>query len=161
MKSNPVQLAISPDKVAYVIIKAREFDAKVDAWNEPGDVEENDASNAILENYANDPVRREASAFISALNVDEQVELVAIAWLGRGTFEIDEFDEAVKIAREERVNSTADYLLGMPLLADFLADGLDKLGYSVEEAEDDIVEGEVIWPRGRRWRVFRDTGRLE
>lgn len=144
MQGDPVQLTISREKVAYVIIKAREFDAKVDAWNDPSDVQENDASDAILENYANDPVRREAAAFISELNVDEQVELVAIAWLGRGTFEVEEFDEARKTAREERVNSTADYLLGLPLLADYLADGLDKLGYSVEEAEEDIIENDVI-----------------
>lgn len=144
MQGDPVQLTISQEKVAYVIIKAREFDAKVDAWNDPSDVQENDPSDAILENYANDPVRREAATFISELNVDEQVELVAIAWLGRGTFEVEEFDEARNTAREERVNSTADYLLGLPLLADYLADGLDKLGYSVEAAEEDIIENDVI-----------------
>jgi len=67
--------------------------------------------------------------------IDEQVHLVALAWVGRGTFSADEFDEAVEIARHERVNTTSRYLLGMPLLADYLEAGLELLGISVEDAQ--------------------------
>jgi hypothetical protein len=59
--------------------------------------------------------------------------------VGRGTFTADEFDEAVETARGERVVSTSRYLLGMPLLADYLEEGLDKLGISVEDAENDVL----------------------
>lgn len=144
MVDEPVELVIAPETVAYVIVKAREFNAKVDAWNDPGATDENDDADAILENLANDPVRREVATFISELNEDEQAELVAIAWIGRGTFEAEEFDEAVKTARQERTNPPADYLLGLPLLADYLADGLYKLGYWLEDAENDVTNGEVI-----------------
>ena len=94
---------IAPEKVAHVIIKAREYDVKVGAWNdtpEEGDAEED--PNAILEDFANDPTRAELAGFIEALNDDEQANLVALAWVGRGTFEKEEFDEAVETARSER-----------------------------------------------------------
>lgn len=135
-----MSIDIAPEKVAYVIIKAREYDAKVGAWNdtpEEGDAEED--PNAILEDFANDPTRAELASFISGLNFDEQANLVALAWVGRGTFEKEEFTEAVETARNERINATAVYLLGMPLLADFLENGLEAMGYSVEDSENDVL----------------------
>lgn len=133
-------LEIAPEKVAHVIIKAREYDAKVGAWNESqeeGDAEEDPG--AILEGFANDPTRAELAGFIDALNDDEQAHLVALAWIGRGTFEPEELDEAVETAISEKANSTARYLLGIPMLADFLEEGLEKLGYSVEDVESDVL----------------------
>jgi hypothetical protein len=131
---------IAPEKVAHVIIKAREYDAKVGAWNaspEEGDADEDPG--AILEDFANDPTRAELQGFIDALNDDEQANLVALAWVGRGTFEPEEFDEAVDTARVEKVNTTARYLLGIPLLADYLEEGLEKMGFSVEDIESDVL----------------------
>jgi hypothetical protein len=139
MAAKPV-LDIAPEKVAHVIIKAREFDAKVGAWNaspDEGDAEEDPS--AILEDFSNDPTAAEIAGFIDALNDDEQVNLVALAWVGRGTFEAEEFDEAVETARSEQVNSTASYLMGLPLLADYLEEGLEKLGYSASDIEDDVL----------------------
>ena len=133
-------LEIAPEKVAHVIIKAREYDSKVAAWDDSAassDAEDDPAS--ILEDFANDPTRAELVAFINGLNVDEQVNLVALAWIGRGTFGSEDLDEAVETARSERVNATWRYLLGMPLLADYLEEGLEKLGISVEDAESDIL----------------------
>lgn len=133
-------LDIAPEKVAHVIIKAREYDAKVGAWDdfpEDGDAEEDPS--AILEDYANDPTRAELASFIERLNYDEQANLVALMWVGRGTYEKEEFDEAVDTARSERINATANYLLGIPLLADYLEEGLEKLGYSVDDVESDVL----------------------
>ena len=135
-----MSIDIAPEKVAHVIIKAREYDAKVGAWDdspEDGDAEEDPS--AILEDFANDPTRAELAGFIDALNYDEQANLVALAWVGRGTFEKEEFEEAVETAREERVNQTATYLLGIPLLADFLEEGLEKMGFSVDDVESDVL----------------------
>ena len=133
-------LEIAPEKVAHIIVKAREYDSKVAAWDDTprsGDAEENPSS--ILEDFADDPTRAELAAFINQLNVDEQVHLVALAWIGRGTFSADEFDEAVQTARDERVNTTSGYLLGIPLLADYLEEGLERLGISVEDAESSVL----------------------
>lgn len=131
---------IAPEKVAHVIIKAREYDVKVGAWDdtpEEGDAEED--PNSILEDFANDPTRAELTGFIETLNYDEQANLVALAWVGRGTFEKEEFAEAVETARAERLNATAAYLLGMPLLADYLEEGLEKMGFSVDDVESDVL----------------------
>ncbi|WP_334148876.1 DUF3775 domain-containing protein [Hyphomicrobium sp.] len=139
MAAKPV-LEIAPEKVAHVIIKAREFGAKVGAWDaspEDGDADEDPS--AILEDFSNDPTAAEIAGFVDALNDDEQAHLVALAWVGRGTYEAEEFDEAVETARNEQNNATASYLLGLPLLADYLEEGLEKLGYSANDIESDVL----------------------
>ena len=133
-------LEIAPEKVAHIVVKARQYDSKVASWDdsaEAGNAAEDPAS--ILEDFADDPTRAELVGFINALNEDEQVHLVALAWIGRGTFAAEEFDEAVETARSERVNATSRYLVGMPLLADYLEEGLEKLGISAEDAESDVL----------------------
>ncbi|MGH1420079.1 MAG: DUF3775 domain-containing protein [Hyphomicrobiaceae bacterium] len=133
-------LEISPEKVAHVIVKAREFDVKVDAWDggaSGGEV--NDDPEAVLEDLPDDPVMGELIGFIDRLNVDEQVSLVALMWIGRGTYDALEIEEAKATARSERVNATSAYLLGVPLLADYLEEGLEKLGISIEDAEKGIL----------------------
>lgn len=133
-------IEIAPEKVAHVIVRAREYDSKVATWDDSGasaDAENDPA--AVLADHAGDPTRRELAAFIDGLNVDEQVHLVALAWVGRGTFGPDEYEEATETARAERVNATSRYLLGIPLLADYLEEGLDKMGISVEDAEEGVL----------------------
>ena len=133
-------LEIAPEKIAHVIIKAREFDAKGGAWDESpedGDAEEDPAS--VLESFSDDTVFQEVASFIEALNDDEQGGLVAVTWIGRGTFEVEELQEAITTARDEAVNKTSVYLLGIPLLADYLEEGLEKLGYSVDDVESDVL----------------------
>jgi hypothetical protein len=131
------ELEISPAKVGYVIVKARECAAKVAAWDD-GATSEHDAD-SILEAFADDSTLAELKGFIHDLNEDEQVSLVALAWIGRGSYAPDELDEALKTARAERINRTEDYLLGIPLLPDYLEEALDGLGYSVEDAEDESL----------------------
>jgi hypothetical protein len=130
-------LEISPDKVGFVIVKAREMAAKVAAWDD-GATSDHDAE-SILESFSDDATADELKGFIRDLNEDEQVSLVALAWIGRGSFGPDELDEALSTARAERTNRTEDYLIGMPLLPDYLEEALDRLGYSVEDAEDESL----------------------
>ena len=130
-------LEISPTKIGYVIVKARECAAKVAAWDD-GATSDHDAD-SILESFSDDATRAELKSFIQDMNEDEQASLVALAWIGRGSFAPEELDEAVATARAERTNRTEDYLLGMPLLPDYLEEGLDRLGYSVEDTEDDAL----------------------
>ena len=73
------------------------------------------------------------------LNEDEQAELVALVWIGRGTFSAEEYEEAVEMAKAERTNPTENYLLGIPLLADYLEAGMEKLGYTIEDIERDVL----------------------
>jgi uncharacterized protein DUF3775 len=130
-------LEISPDKVGFVIVKAREMAAKVAAWDD-GSTSDHDAE-SILESFSDDATADELKGFIRDLNEDEQASLVALAWIGRGSFGPDELDEALSTARAERTHRTEDYLIGMPLLPDYLEEALDRLGYSVEDAEDESL----------------------
>lgn len=132
-------LEIAPEKIAHIIIKAREYDAKVEPVI-PGDGSGSDGEpDDVLESSPTDATRPELVSFINALNDDEKVHLVALTWVGRGTFEADEFDEAVETARQEHINTTASYLLGTPLLADYLEEGLEKLGFPVEDIVSEIL----------------------
>ena len=133
-------LEISPQKVAHVIVKSREFDSKVASWDEaaPASDTEDDAD-TILEDRRSDATASEVAQFIAALNEDEQAHLVALAWVGRGTYGAEDFLEAVEMAKAERIVPTERYLLGIPLLADYLEDGLDQLGISVEDSEAGVL----------------------
>lgn len=77
--------------------------------------------------------------FIDAMNEDEQAHLVALAWVGRGAFEPEDYAEAVATARAEATTPTADYLMGMPHLGENLEAGLDALGIDVEGEEEDFL----------------------
>lgn len=129
-------LAISPEKVFFIITKARAFDVKdVTTDPDPGSNPTDDNEAAVLEEHGDDPVEEELTAAINALSVDEQVDLVALAWLGREDHAVDEWPEIRAEAARAHNKNTARYLLGMPLLGDFLEEGLTMLGYSCEEFE--------------------------
>jgi len=130
-------LEISPAKVGFVIVKSREIAAKVAAWDDNAS-SDHDAE-SILESFSDDATQDELTSFIRDLNEDEQASLVALAWIGRGSFGPEELDEALTTARAEHTNRTEQYLLGMPLLPDYLEEALDRLGYSVEDAEDESL----------------------
>lgn len=124
---------ISPNKAAYIIVRARELGVKVGRWDTPSD--DADAE-TILESRSSDATERELKSFIRNLNDDEKAAVVAIMWLGRETF--DDYAEALSTAKQEAVGPTEDYLLGVPLLADYLEDGLERLGVDTSEIEDEI-----------------------
>jgi len=130
------ELTISTEKVCFIIVKAREFDVK-DAVTEPdpGSNATDDHEVAVLEDHADDPVQQELTAFINALTEDEQIDLVALTWLGRDDHEASDWAEVRDEASREHNRRTARYLLGMPLLADFLEEGLSMLGRSCQEFE--------------------------
>jgi hypothetical protein len=132
----PTELQISPEKVCFVVIKAREFDVK-DAATEPdpGSNPSDDKMATVLEDHADDPVVEELSSFIGAMSEDEQVDLVALAWLGRGDYTADDWPSVREEAARAHNEKTAAYLLGMPMLGDFLEEGLSVLGYSCEPFE--------------------------
>jgi hypothetical protein len=130
------RLTISPEKVCFVIIKAREFDAKEEVEEpNPGSNPSDDKDIEVLEDYPDDPVVEELTQFINALSVDEQVDLVALAWLGRGDYTAADWSSVREEAAGAHNEHTAEYLLGEPLLGDFLEEGLSMLGYSCEEYE--------------------------
>jgi Protein of unknown function (DUF3775) len=123
-------LTISPEKVCYVIAKARELDVKV----APEELDD-EGMGRILEAYADDPTLEELKSFLEAQSDDELKELLALTWVGRGDYTADEWTEALAQVRDVRQQHTTDYLLGTPLLADYLEEGLAQFGRSCEDYE--------------------------
>jgi hypothetical protein len=127
-------LTIDPDKVCHIIVKARAVDAKTEVVeDDPGSNMAEDEMLEVLEDYPDDATADELAAFIDGLNVDEQCELVALTWIGRGSFAKEEWQEALREARHAHNARTADYLMGIPLLGDYLADGLTEFGHTCNE----------------------------
>lgn len=104
-------LSISSRKVAQVVLMDRELDR----------------------------AEAELRAFIDNLPEDEKHELVAVMWIGRGAFDAEELEEAVRTAESEATTPTADYLIGTPHLSDHLEAGMEALGLSLADDEDDLL----------------------
>jgi hypothetical protein len=132
MISTPT-LSISPEKVCFFIAKAHEFDVK-DGVADPdsGSNGADDGMVDVLEDHADDATLQELTSFIDSLNEDEQIDLVALTWLGRGDGEIDEWNELREEAAYLHNKHTAAYLLGKPMLGDHLEEGLAQFGISIE-----------------------------
>src|SRR5690349_17464682 len=134
-------LSIPLETLVYIIEKAREFDAEVppvlpeDASNATDD---DVGDPAILEDRPDNPTQQELAAAIDQLSDDQRDELVAMMWLGRGDYTKDDWDDALETARERHNGKEAHYLMGTPLLADYLEEGGSQLGYSREDFEDGL-----------------------
>ncbi|WP_322514296.1 DUF3775 domain-containing protein [Rhodopseudomonas palustris] len=125
------ELAISTDKVGFLIEKAREYDVKEGATDvDSGSNGADDNMIDVLEDNGNDPVAQEIAGFIAAMTEEEQIDLVALMRLGRGDGSIEEWEDLRREAADGRNGRTARYLLGEPLLSDYLAAGLDEFGLS-------------------------------
>lgn len=132
-------LTISLEKLAYFVVKAREYDVKdLPAEPDDGSNASDDGMVSVLEDHRDDPVRAELFAFVNGLNEDEKNDLVALVWLGRGDGEADDWrglwDEAASKNRR-----TARYLLGMPQLGDLIEEGVAQLGGSLAEIETEML----------------------
>jgi hypothetical protein len=123
------ELAISAEKVGFLIEKMREFDVKEEVSDpDSGSNSADDKMIDVLEDDGDDPVVSEITGFINAMTEDEQIDLVALMRLGRGDGTIEEWDDLRREAAEGRNGRTASYLLGEPLVSDYLAEGLEAFG---------------------------------
>lgn len=130
-------LVTPTDKIAFIVLKAREFDGKeADSDPDSGSNPTDDGGADVLEDQPGNQARRELITAINDLNQDERIELVALAWLGRGTYEISEWQDALNMARSEHSRRTAQYLLSLPLLGDYLEEGLDAFGEGISDTNE-------------------------
>lgn len=123
-------LSINPDTVCFVIAKAREVNVKV-APEELAD--DGDDMERILEDYGDDATYQELKAFLDTQSDDVVRELLALTWIGRGDYAADEWRSVMGEISDVREKHTTDYLLGTPLLADYLEEGLAQFGLSCED----------------------------
>jgi hypothetical protein len=132
-------LGISPDKVRYVIAEARMFDGKEgDSDPDSGSNASDDGMADVLEDQPDDATPQILAEFIRDLDEDEQIELVALAWVGRGTFSVEDWEDAVAEARRAHNKRTAEYLFSLPMLGDYLEEGLSL----VEDEDENEIEDE-------------------
>lgn len=132
MKKAPT-LSISPEKVFFIIAKSRQSEGGtlgLDLGADSGD--------DLPEDHSQTSDRSELSGFIRGLNEDEQIDLVALMWLGRGDGEIGNWRELRAEASRAHNNRTAAYLIGTPMLADYLEEALSAFGLSFEDFEEHL-----------------------
>lgn len=126
-------LDVNPEIVCFLIDKAREFHAReqVVIPDNP-DSSTDDWALQVLADHKGDLTYQEFVATVNDLEPDQQQNVVALLWLGRGDFDVSEWEAALDEARENWTPQTGEYLIAHPLLADYLLEGLSLLGYSCE-----------------------------
>nr|WP_152850098.1 MULTISPECIES: DUF3775 domain-containing protein [Brucella] len=126
------------ENLEFIIAKAREYDVQVPATDEDSGSNASDDNEVdILDASLTNPTRKELFAAIRSLNIDERQELLALMWVGRGDFSVDEWDEALSTAADRDNGREAKYLIGTPLLGDYLEEGLAALGVEIEAYDNE------------------------
>ncbi len=121
------ELELNRDIVGIVIDKTRQFQAKEEVtFPEDSMSPTEDWAMQTLADHADDPVLLELASTVDSLEPDQQALLVALMWVGRGDYGVDEWEEAVAEARGQWNGRTAEYLIGTPLAADYLSAGLEQ-----------------------------------
>jgi hypothetical protein len=123
---------INTEKVCFVIVKARELESEDEGLEADASNPSDDKFVSVMTDDAYASVRAELAAYIDAMDEDEQCELVALCWVGRGEFTAEEWRSAVAEARGRREQPTSIYLLEDPLLASHLEYGLAEFDESCE-----------------------------
>jgi hypothetical protein len=127
-------LSISPEKVFFIVAKARQSDIKATESELASDLSDDDTAYG-LEDHGKQTDRSKLPGFIRGLNVDEQIDLVALMWLGRGDGDLDGWHDLRAEAARAHNNRTASYLIGTPMLAGYLEEALSQFGKSFEDFE--------------------------
>ena len=126
---------INPEKVCFVAQKARELLSEDEGIRPDASNPTDDNERVMLTDAADRSNRLELIEFLDDLDVDESAALVALAWIGRGDFEPEDWRSAVAAANDRREAPPSRYLLGMPLLPDYLEDALSAFGRSCKDFE--------------------------
>jgi Protein of unknown function (DUF3775) len=118
-----------------------------------------DSMISVLEDHGDDPVADEIRGFIRAMNEDEQIDLVALTWLGRGDGTIEDWDELRAEAARAHNKRRAAYLLGIPFLSDYLEEALSQFGRSCDgtRAADKHGACRSLGRMGHPCNVYRFT----
>ncbi len=131
-------LALSLEQVCFVVTKARQINVKdVVTEPDPGSNPTDDGEAAVLEDHSNDASESELEGLIHVLNVDERLDLVTLAYIGRDDADLNEWNEMRAEAAQAIGSSVSRLLLDMPLLSDYLEDALAKFGVSCLDLEQD------------------------
>jgi hypothetical protein len=129
--------SISPEKVFFIITKSRQADSTATDLNANSGSTDDDAVHGSRDRSKTTDLS-ELSGFIQDLNVDEQIDLVALMWLGRGDGDLDNWEDLRAEALRAHNDRTASYLIETPMLADYLEEALSQFGKSPEDFEEPL-----------------------
>jgi hypothetical protein len=130
-------LKIPLEQLSYIVEKAREFDEETAPDDtESGSNPSDDRNVSILEDTADNPTEQELAAALDSLDEEQRTEILALMFVGRGDFDRAEWRDALVQARDVQNGTETAYLMGTPLLSDYLEAGLDALGYSLADYQD-------------------------
>ena len=121
-----MELTVSLEAVCRLIVRARELEAQVPsiATDDEEDPTDSDDEFSVIEDEANEAIEEEIMAALDDLADDQVAEVLALALVGRGTYDASEWDEALEAANDPDADDPVDQLLEMPLLAAYLDAGL-------------------------------------
>ena len=128
-------LNVNPEIVCRIIDLAREFHTQdAVSFPEPPEGPGTDWAVQLLSSHEEDLTYQAFEALVDDLEPDQQQEIVALLWLGREDFALDEWEVALEQAEYlwNENGNTAKYLMAHPFLADHLGEGLALHGYECE-----------------------------
>lgn len=128
------ELRINPDKVCELIEASRELAGKVPATTGDRTSTGDDSPFISMEDYGGaDPRRQQIVELIGGLNVEEQADLLALLYVGRGDFDLADWEAALAEAEARIGSKDADFMIGDAALPGYLSDALDAFGKSCPE----------------------------
>jgi hypothetical protein len=142
------ELRVSTETVCFIIAKARAFDVKVapSELNEGADPIDDDYVEALEDAPAGDATEEELRQTLEALNGAEMADVVALMWLGREATPVEDFEEVLQQVAEADIDHPVDYLMGTPLLGDYLEEGLAWFGRSCTDSGETLAPGARLLP---------------
>ena len=150
MVAHSPALALDPETAFFIVLKAREFHAKVDPVDpDPGSDPADDRAIDVLQFHRDDALTDELVSAIGPMTEDERLDLLALIWVGRGDYSLLQWSAAREAARRFDADQILDYILGLPMVSDFLEEGLRRFGHQLKDhlnsgfvaARDDLFAG--------------------
>ncbi len=129
-----MRLHIPLETLCGIITMAREFQAKEEVViPETPASPTDDWAMQVLADHSDDYNLREFRDTVGDLSQRQRAELIALMWLGRGDYSLDEWEDAVDQAIGDFSVRAGEYVLAHPMVADHFIDALSALGLSCEE----------------------------
>ena len=120
------------DTLCRIILRAREYEAQTPTDYDGGEAAENvddtdEETLSVLDDTINDSVEEELRSSFEDLGEDQLAEVLAFCWVGQGTYEASDWDEAMDEAQSmvsDGTEDAIDELMEQPMLASVLESGL-------------------------------------
>jgi hypothetical protein len=132
------------DTLCRIILRAREYEAQTPSDYDSGEAADNvddtdEETLSVLDDAINDSVEEELKSAFEDLGEDQLAEVIAFSWVGQGTYEAADWDEAMEEAQSlvtEGTDGAIDELMEQPMLASVLESGLAAFDLSCDGVGD-------------------------